>query len=158
MQVLDPNKAGPNTERLPYSLAERFFQLQELEDQESSTTQVHLNWDNTVTLGETDGPRFVAGHGTWKYNPDTSAVDMTVTRRYAAGHVPSSLTDMGEFDFAVTRVLTGQVEWTGNKVSVAGSIHYYHATRGDEKVGYFTMLDTSPERMEQQQRQQQQKQ
>ena len=41
---------------------------------------------------------------------------------------------MGEFDFKVDRVLTGAVEWTGNKVNVAGSIHFIDQARGDEKV------------------------
>lgn len=134
MQVLDPNQSQQPKERLPYSLAERFFQLEELEDKESATTELHLNWDNTVSLGATDGPRFLKGSGTWKYNPDTLTVEVILSRTYAAGKHPSYTTDMGEFDFTVDRVLTGAVEWTGNKVNVAGSIHYMDQARGDEKV------------------------
>jgi len=41
------------------------LQLEELEDAETSTTEVFLNGDFTVTLGETDGPRYIASEGTW---------------------------------------------------------------------------------------------
>ena len=46
-------------------LAGLHLQLEELEDAETSTTEVYLNGDHTVTLGETDGPRYIASEGTW---------------------------------------------------------------------------------------------
>ena len=46
-------------------LAGLHLQLEELEDAETSTTEVFLNDDFTVALGETDGPRYIASEGTW---------------------------------------------------------------------------------------------
>ena len=51
-------------------LAGLHLQLEELEDAETSTTEVFLNDDFTVTLGETDGPRYIASEGTWSESFD----------------------------------------------------------------------------------------
>ena len=51
--------------RLQQSLAGLHFQLEELEDAETSTTDVLLNEDMTISLGHTDGPRYISAEGSW---------------------------------------------------------------------------------------------
>ena len=46
-------------------LASKEFQLEELEDQEESETEVWLNRDGTVTLGKTNGPSVKEYRGDW---------------------------------------------------------------------------------------------
>ena len=50
---------------LQQSLAGLHFQLEELEDAETSTTDVLLNEDMTISLGHTDGPRYISAEGSW---------------------------------------------------------------------------------------------
>jgi len=59
------DEAVVSSEQLSQPLAGLHLQLEELEDAETSTTEVFLNGDFTVTLGETDGPRYIASEGTW---------------------------------------------------------------------------------------------
>jgi len=133
----------------------KYFQLEELEDKETCTTEVFLNADRTVTVGKTDGPVFKEASGTWEFN---SMLDggrnfkMTLRRTYDAGKESSKRTDMGEFDFTVTRTFTGQISYVGSKVGVEGVIHDAGILQdvggdGDREVGYFEMIDVTKERL-----------
>lgn len=122
----------------------KFFQLEELEDKDKCTTEVMLNPDHTVTVGETDGPVFKTVAGRWKEMAD-GTFKMTLTRRYESGREKSAPTDMGEFEYEVERIFTGEMTKVGGKLAVSGVMHNMDKILGDEEVGFFNMIDTSKE-------------
>lgn len=131
------------------SIAQRFYQLEEMEDKESEITEVFLNADGTVTLGETDGPVFTNGSGSWTHSQnagETPPFRMTLVRTYDAGRDKRTYTDMGPFTFTVERVYTGDSSLVGSKTALSGIIHQIE-DGVDREVGYFNMLDTTNERL-----------
>lgn len=54
----------------PHSLQE-FYQLEEMEDKDTCTTELFLRDDGVVDFGDTDGPRWLAAAGTWSVPPGT---------------------------------------------------------------------------------------
>jgi len=128
-------------------ISRKYYQLEELEDKESCTTDVFLNSDRTVTVGETDGPVYLSASGTWSQDPSDGSFRMVLSRTYEAGREPHQFTDMGEFDFTVERVFTGEVTEVGSKLAVVGSIHDMDEAVGDKSVGFFNMIDTTKERL-----------
>lgn len=128
-------------------MAQRYFQLEELEDAETSTTEVFLNADRTVVVGETDGPLFMKGEGTWIQKG--SVFEMILTRRFQAGREGMVWTDMGEFEFDVVRTFTGELTMVGAAAAVEGGIHCADEILGDQEVGFFNMIDTTTERLAQ---------
>jgi hypothetical protein len=131
------------------SIGQRFYQLEEMEDKETEITEVFLNADGTVTLGETDGPVFTSGSGSWtqsKSGGDTPPFRMTLVRTFDAGKDKRKYTDMGTFTFTVERVYTGEFSLVGSKTALSGVIHQID-DGVDREVGYFNMLDTTNERL-----------
>ena len=53
---------------------------------------------------------------------------------------------MGEFSFSVERVYAGDMTVVGGKTAVSGVIHQIDDL-GDREVGYFNMIDTTNERL-----------
>ena len=106
-------------------------------------TEIRLNADNSVTIGETDGPLFTAATGTWSATAET--LTMTLSRTYSAGSESAVATDMGEFSFTVDRTFTGNLYMVGAKLAVEGSVHALDE-HGDNEVGYFEMIDVTKER------------
>jgi len=135
------------------NVGQKFYNLEELEDSETCTTEIFLNADQTVDVGETDGPVFIKASGTWtqersKGGDDPGSFQMTLLRTYEAGREASSPTDMGEFHFTVERTFTGIVTKVGSSVAVTGSMHHVdELSGGDQQVGYFNMIDTTKERL-----------
>jgi hypothetical protein len=125
------------------SAAGKYFQLEELEDSESATTEILLNADLSVAVGETDGPLFTHARGTWSQDKDGSFV-MKIARIYKAGR---EKTDMGEFEFEVERSFIGVMSLVGACMSVTGSIHSEDDIFGDREVGFFNMIDTTDLRL-----------
>ena len=77
------DEAEVASEQLSQPLAGLHLQLEELEDAETSTTEVFLNDDLTVTLGETDGPRYIASEGTWSESFNQGKIEhMICTNRH----------------------------------------------------------------------------
>jgi hypothetical protein len=135
-------------------LADRYFQLEEMEDAETATTEVFLNADQTAVVGKTDGPLFIKAEGTWKQNNDednnnnnNNAFEMVLTRRFQAGKEERLSTDMGEFEFDVVRTFTGELTMVGASAAVQGGIHSSDEILGDQEVGFFNMIDTTDERL-----------
>lgn len=128
-------------------MAKRYFQLEEMEDADTATTEVFLNADQTVDIGETDGPLFIGAEGTWKQNDNE--FEMVLTRRFQAGREGRVFTDMGEFEFDVVRTFTGEMTMVGAAAAVQGGIHSSDEILGDQEVGFFNMIDTTNERLEQ---------
>jgi hypothetical protein len=128
------------------SAAGKYFQLEELEDRETATTEVLLNADLSVAVGVTDGPIFTQARGTWSQGEDGSFA-MKIVRKYQAGRETSTWTDMGEFEFEVERSFTGDMSLVGECMSVTGSIHSEDDILGDREVGFFNMIDTTDMRL-----------
>lgn len=124
------------------SIADKYFQLEELEDKETATTEVFLKPDNTVEFGETDGPIPESCTGTWSLS-DSDAFTMTITRTFGGG---KENTDMGEFSFEVIRTFAGEIAFVGAAAAVTGSM-FAADDKGDTEVGYFNMIDTTDERL-----------
>jgi hypothetical protein len=121
--------------------------MEELEDKENISTEIHLMPDNTVAFGETDGPPPAKTVGVWSFNEDENIFEMKVVRTFGAG---LSATDLGEFDFGVERTYVGIVTKVGENVAVSGSIRLTDDVTlgGGDKVGFFNLIDTTDIRNE----------
>lgn len=120
----------------------KFFQLEEKEDKESSSTEIFLSNDGTVTLGDTDGPLALQATGTW--SQDNEKFEMTIKRTFQSGQDGS---DVGEFKFDVVRGYVGFLESVGGSIAISGSMHLKDEYRGDMEVGYFSMIDTTESKL-----------
>lgn len=100
------------------SIASKYFQLEEDEDKDVSTTEIYIVDDGTVELFDTDGPLPISAHGTWCQNGET--FEMTVRRVFLAG---KEHTDVGQFQYEVIRKMTGQLTRVGGLASVQGGIY-----------------------------------
>jgi hypothetical protein len=119
----------------------KYFQLEELEDKESCTTELFFKPDSTVTVGRTDGPRFTEAFGTWEQQAD-GVVTVVLKRMYGAGRTRIAETDLGEFQFEVERTFLGELYTVGASKAVSGTIMMY----GDQEVGFFNLIETTSER------------
>lgn len=126
----------------PTFVANKYYQLEELEDKDDSSTEVFLKDDGTVAIGKTDGPPPVYASGEWDMKGKEFM--MTLTRTYEGGHQPSRSTDAGEFKYKVKRTYQGELGHVGEEMAVIGGIIYsIHPELGDEKVGFFNIIDTT---------------
>jgi len=80
----------------PIRCYDKYYQLEEMEDQDSSTTELFLTADGGVEFGDTDGPIFTSAVGNWEVAPETNDFSMYITRSYKTGN---DNTDVGEFSF-----------------------------------------------------------
>lgn len=128
------------------SAANKYFQLEEAEDKETCTTELFLKEDKTVALGESDGPLTLDASGSWDQKGDGSFT-MTITRTFEAGKEKTMPTDMGEFTFTVERLFTGEISAVGARLAMSGSMHDMDELLGDREVGFFSMIDTTDERL-----------
>lgn len=128
-------------------LASRFYQLEELEDKETATTELFLKDDKTVDVGETDGPVYMSASGNWEVDESGKNFKMVLKREYESGKNTKRGTDMGEFNFTVERIFTGELGFVGECVAVTGAIHSVDETFGDLEVGFFNLIDTTKERL-----------
>lgn len=117
------------------------YQLEEREDSEICTTEVHLNPDRSVLVGDTDGPYFEASAGEWNVAPGTNDFTMRIQKRFRTGQ---SSTDMGEFAFDVYRVYRGDMALVGDSVAITGIMTDDHDS--DKEVGFFNMIDGTDEK------------
>jgi len=129
----------------------KYFQLEEMEDNESCTTEIYLADDGSVRVSttETDGPLPKAASGTWVETEVGEAGDddedsplpfsMLIARTFGTG------IGMGEDkgSFTVERTFRGSVSLVGDSVSISGSMHILDDVKGDINVGYFSMIDTT---------------
>ena len=126
-------------------MANKYYQLEELEDRDDCSTEVLLKDDGTVETGATDGPPPVESSGTWEFAGNI--FKMVLSRVYQGGEPPMKSTDMGEFRYEVKRSYEGEISHVGEEVAVTGGkIHLLHEDLGDEAVGFFNLLDTTSAR------------
>ena len=116
----------------------KHFQLEELEDAETCTTDIFLNTDNTITVGQTNGPLFLSGSGTWSTSMkenDKTFFEMVLRRRYQTGKEERQTTDIGEFEYNVDRTFRGELTVVGGTaLAVNGEILDVDETFGDRRV------------------------
>ena len=130
-----------------------YFQLEELEDSESCTTEIYLQSDGEVVIGQTDGPIFVNAKGIWELSADNK-FRMSISRSYKTGQ---SGTDMGEFMYSTERIFLGEITSIGSAVGIAGAIlpgsdsgiHFGDGFDPTYEIGYFNMIDTTSARIQQ---------
>lgn len=128
------------------------FQLEEREDKDSSVTALWLGEDGSVQVGITDGPPLQTAAGSWSVNEDLKGVAkgenafrMTLLRTYEGGE-HTGQNQAGNFAYNVRREFWGDIDTTGNFVSVSGTIHGEDESKGvDCEVGYFSLLDGAAE-------------
>lgn len=153
--IHDPNRVQRTLAPLGYSrldLVEKEFQLEEREDQDSAMTQLLLNADGSVNVGITNGPPVEGYKGSWSVKEDLkgdaqgeNAFHMTLVRTYEAG-AHTGTNQAGNFDFQVQRDFYGDIEETGQVVSISGTIHGRDAAANvDCEVGYFSLIDEATE-------------
>lgn len=128
----------------------RHYQLEELEDAEASTTDIFLNADNTVIIGESDGPLCTSSSGKWSdFAPSDSGAatfEMVLTRTFITGSekgksVNSANTAIGEFEYTVVRTYRGEVSMVGGSVlTMNGEIVDVDEVFGDRRVRSFCIV------------------
>ena len=118
------------------ALAGQYFQIEEMEDKDSCTTEVLLKADRSVDVLETNGPLYKAAYGSWKLEND-SDFEMTLRRKYEGGQELKEPTDVGIFEFETVRIFRGRLNTIGAKMGVEGSIF-----DEERKVGFFEMIDS----------------
>jgi hypothetical protein len=75
---------------------DKFYQLEEMEDADTCTTEVFLNADRTATFGRTDGPVPLQSVGSWQIVPGTNDFQMYIVRTFKSGDKHK---DVGEFTY-----------------------------------------------------------
>ncbi|KAL7532145.1 hypothetical protein ACHAXR_004464 [Thalassiosira sp. AJA248-18] len=125
-------------------ISSKEFQLEELEDKEECETELWLNDDGSVTLGDTNGPKMKDYKGDWHLLETASGDDqpfrMRLTRSYES--VGSGTNNLGDVTYDVKREFWGNIEKVGESVSVTGKTHGSTNTdAGNSELGYFTMID-----------------
>jgi hypothetical protein len=132
-----------------WRLIGKYFQIEEMEDRDSCTTEVILNQNNTVTPLETNGPLHKEASGTWKLDPVSGEFVMTLSRTYEAGYSSKIPTNVGVFSFNTVRKFVGRLYNIGVKQGISGNI--YDISDADpndapedlRKVGFFEMIDST---------------
>jgi len=151
-------------------IASKYYQLEEREDSEATTTEIYLEPNGLISIHthNTDGPEPTSIRGTWKLKneaelsaveaeaeaevevetaaKDETSFEMSITRTFTADEGNK---DLGAFEFDVTRMFTGDYSLSsvgGDIVTISGQIHIKDDILGDMEVGYFTMIDTTAEK------------
>mmetsp|Transcript_90859 Transcript_90859/g.166770 ORF Transcript_90859/g.166770 Transcript_90859/m.166770 type:complete len:334 (-) Transcript_90859:131-1132(-) len=114
------------------------MELAEMEDSSMHRTQIWLNPDGTVTLGQSEGPPHVDSCGLWQCGSDD--FQMTLQRRFS-NDLSLEPDDPDASFFTVTRTYTGLVNSEGTGVDiVSGSMHFYHYENdATADIGYFSL-------------------
>jgi hypothetical protein len=73
-----------------------YYQLEEMEDKDTCTTELFLKPDGVIEFGDTDGPQPIASEGHWLVPDGTNDYSMTIKRSFEAGKGNS---DIGEFNY-----------------------------------------------------------
>lgn len=124
-----------------------YFQLEELEDADRCTTEVFLSFNSSVVVTNTDGPRFIQASGNWDQGYG-GEFRMILVRRYEGGREQRTWTDVGEFEYETTRMLDGQFFLVGDRAAVRGKIIDIDEIFADREVGFFEMIDTTPDKID----------
>lgn len=153
-------KISDSGSRVPFG--RRIFQLESQEGPDSFLTEIMLNPDGTVEIGQSEGPEFCHSFGFWEEEqPQQSQEDavakdtgfaMSITMEFEGGSIPSGDERIDKFRYSVERIYTGEWALVGAQQAVVGSILYRDEELGDAHVGYFQMIETTSELENDQQR------
>jgi hypothetical protein len=61
-----------NTESNRSCFRAEYYQLEEMEDRDTCTTELFLRADGVIEFGDTDGPKYLAAAGTWSVPAGTN--------------------------------------------------------------------------------------
>ena len=115
-------------------IADRSFQLQELEDSATCVSALYLKSDGSLKVGQTDGPAPSSVEGNWKYNEDEEELQIDLTRHYKGDN----------YTYEVQRYFIGHFDnkKDSDLAVFSGKIFRDSATdfTPDEAVGYFEMI------------------
>lgn len=81
-------------------IANKSYQLEEDEDEVSTTSAVFLNEDGTLSIGKTDGPTPEEVNAKWKYSDSDGELMVEIERIYQEGKTI----------FPVKRILRGHLD------------------------------------------------
>jgi len=116
------------------------IQLEEMEEDVTQVTGLHLFPDGSMAYLQTDGPPPLKFSGEWACVDNGSTLWISLTRGFANERVKGA-------DYEVTRVLVGSVEDHAEYTTVAGSIRTPNdaamikmGLEDDTPIGYFTLL------------------
>jgi hypothetical protein len=82
------------------AIADRSYQLEELEDEASATSALFLRRDGSIAYGRTDGPEPATVRGVWAFDEDQRELRMDIERNFVDG----------EITFSVRRVFRGHLD------------------------------------------------
>jgi len=85
-----------STVLFPIRCYDKYYQLEEMEDRDSCTTELFLAADGNIEFGDTDGPLPTSSVGKWEVPDGTNDYTMYITRSFNTGQ---DNTDMGSFSF-----------------------------------------------------------
>lgn len=145
-----------------HSVVGKIFQLEERQDKDLALTELILNVDNTVSLGNTDGPLPIEATGRWILHDD-GKFEMELCRSFETGYdtgnnsfksstgpgsataysLSASANRIGRFHYTVPIAFRGELTDVGGKIAVEGAMVLSTQDLGDMEVGYFSLLDTS---------------
>lgn len=60
------------TQVYTFVLSKEYYQLEEMEDRDTCTTELFLRADGVIEFGDTDGPKYLAAAGTWSVPQGTN--------------------------------------------------------------------------------------
>merc|ERR1719409_1113653 len=137
---------GTSTQLYGIRCEDKTYQLEELEDQETCTSEVFLQADRTIYFGDTDGPIPVECEGRWDVEPETNSFRMAIKRTFGTG---SDSRDMGEFSFDVEKLYMGEMTMVGESVAIQGTVLVRDEFNPEveKEVGYFNMIDGTQDRL-----------
>uniref|UniRef100_A0A6T8HJV6 Jacalin-type lectin domain-containing protein n=1 Tax=Proboscia inermis TaxID=420281 RepID=A0A6T8HJV6_9STRA len=141
--VKESNEAESESET-DNALGLKHFQLEEMEDKDSCATDIFLEENGNVVVGDGDGPISIKSTGTWSQEEDGSFL-MSIIRTFGGGLEATKEWDLGEFTFDVERTYIGQIAQVGNKLAMTGSLWANDPFHGDTEVGFFNMIDSTEE-------------
>lgn len=114
---------------------------------DSELTNLWLNDDATVTLGETDGPIPIQYDGRWYMLETAVEADkpfrLRLERTYESD---GSNQDVGSIQYTVKREFWGNIGIVGDRVEVEGVMHGLDERDQVEcELGYFALIDSRGE-------------
>mmetsp|Transcript_5905 Transcript_5905/g.7460 ORF Transcript_5905/g.7460 Transcript_5905/m.7460 type:complete len:202 (-) Transcript_5905:304-909(-) len=125
---------------------DKTYQLEEMEDKDTCTTEVLLRADRNIQFGDTDGPIPADVIGKWEVDEGTDNYRMAIRRKFVTGQ---DNTDMGEFTFEVEKLYVGEMTMVGESVAITGKIMAKDEFNPaiEREVGYFNMIDGTDDRI-----------
>jgi hypothetical protein len=118
------------------NIGDRSYQLEEMEDEASSTSALYLRSDGSVAHGRTDGPQPSSVDGVWLYDESEKEILVDLDRHF---------TD-NRYNFSVRRVFRGHLDCADafDIAAFSGNIFTDIETRDSKSaLGHFSLIVAS---------------